>query len=410
MIPAFHQEMRAGLAGRESSLKMLPAFVSRPNGMEKGRFLSLDLGGTNCRVLEVELDGKRKTRIKTVKRWVVPQRVMKGSGTALFDFLADCLAIFLKEHPTGREYKNLLTFTFSFPFFQQSLQSGTLIRWTKGFTASGVEGRNVAVLLSEAIARKGLKGIRIGALTNDTVGTLMARSYADPVCDMGVIIGTGSNACYPEQTSRIKKLPAPGGRGEMIINMEWGNFDRLKSNRYDILLDRDSPNPGRQHLEKMVAGMYLGDIVRLVIREMIARHLWPSGPGRLCWGKPYSLSARDLSMLAEGKDPWEKKAEWDLSTSEREMVGRIGQIVALRSARIAASAILAVITWMDPTLSRKHTVAVDGALFEKYPGYQVWMIELLREIFGNNSENIRLVLTKDGSGIGAAIVGAVAAS
>jgi hexokinase len=196
----------------------------------------------------------------------------------------------------------------------------------------------------------------------------------------------------------------------MIINMEWGNFSQLPLTRYDARLNKDSPNPGRQHLEKMVSGMYLGEIVRLVIREMAARDLWRPGPERLGLEKPYGLSSEALSLLAEGKDPWEGETGGNLKPVEREMINRIGWVVALRSARIAASALSAVITWMDSTLDRKHTVAVDGALFEKYPGYRLWMTDLLKEIFGNKAENIRLVLNKDGSGIGAAIVGAVAGS
>ena len=38
MIGAFHDEMRLGLEGQESSLKMLPTFVDRASGKERGRF------------------------------------------------------------------------------------------------------------------------------------------------------------------------------------------------------------------------------------------------------------------------------------------------------------------------------------------------------------------------------------
>ncbi|MDD3260231.1 MAG: hypothetical protein PHN97_12370, partial [Smithellaceae bacterium] len=54
----FHEEMRRGLDGQTSSLRMLPSYVGRPTGTEKGQFLALDLGGTNLRVLAVRLDGR----------------------------------------------------------------------------------------------------------------------------------------------------------------------------------------------------------------------------------------------------------------------------------------------------------------------------------------------------------------
>lgn len=43
------------------------------------------------------------------------------------------------------------------------------------------------------------------ALINDTVGTLVAASYeSHGQCDIGVIIGTGTNASYLETTKNIK--------------------------------------------------------------------------------------------------------------------------------------------------------------------------------------------------------------
>jgi len=48
--------------------------------------------------------------------------------------------------------------------------------------------------------------IDVVALLNDTVGTLMALGYTDQRCQIGVIVGTGSNACYLERVDRCPKL------------------------------------------------------------------------------------------------------------------------------------------------------------------------------------------------------------
>ena len=56
--------------------------------------------------------------------------------------------------------------------------------------------------------------------------------------------------------------------GKMIINTEWGAYgddgalDRWLT-EYDDIIDQNSVNIGRQRYEKMIAGMYLGEIVRL---------------------------------------------------------------------------------------------------------------------------------------------------
>lgn len=45
-------------------------------------------------------------------------------------------------------------FTFSFPLNQVSLDKGVLVKWTKGFNATGVEGNDVVKILREALERR----------------------------------------------------------------------------------------------------------------------------------------------------------------------------------------------------------------------------------------------------------------
>jgi hexokinase len=403
IINAFHREMELGLAGKESSLKMLPAFVGRPTGKEEGSFLAVDIGGTNIRVLHVELDGKGNARISAIERFVVPPAFMRGEGIALFDFIADCIKTGIGKHKISAAGLHGLAFTFSFPVEQLSLAAGKLINWTKGFTATGVEGRDVAALLAEALGRKGLGAIRVTALTNDTVGTLAAGSYADPTCDMGVILGTGTNACYPEEISHIGRLPK-SGYSEMIVNMEWGNFDKLGVNRYDQALDDDSGNRGKQRLEKMVSGMYMGELARLVIAEMTERGLLFGGAFPAAFTTKYSFTAKQMAMTSRTDD------SHGISDTDGQCTGEISRIVSGRAARLAAAAITAVITWMDGGLDTFHTVAIDGSLFRKYPGFRVAMTATLGELLGDRTSRIRFAPVRDGSGIGAAIIAAAASS
>lgn len=44
------------------------------------------------------------------------------------------------------------------------------------------------------------------ALLNDTVGTLMACAFKDNTCQIGIILGTGTNACYMEKLSNCPKF------------------------------------------------------------------------------------------------------------------------------------------------------------------------------------------------------------
>ncbi len=52
----------------------------------------------------------------------------------------------------------------------------------------------------------------------------------------------------------------------MIVNIEWGAFDNerttLPFTKYDETLDAQTDNPGRQLFEKMLSGLYLGELAR----------------------------------------------------------------------------------------------------------------------------------------------------
>jgi hexokinase len=410
IIDTFHLEMSSGLAGMKSSLKMIPSFVGPPRGTEKGRYLVLDLGGTNIRVLAVDLDGKGNANISAISRFVIPQEMMCGTGDILFDYIADCVKLFVERHCICRQQTYDLAFTFSFPVAQRSLVSGKLIGWTKKFTASGVVGKDVVVLLTKALQRQEMGFINVVALANDTVGTLAAKCYSDPSCDMGVILGTGTNACYREKVARILKSPELGPLGEMIINIEWGGFSQLKMNIYDQDLNCASPNVDKQQLEKMVSGMYLGEIARRVIVEMMAQGLLFRGASPSAFSKEYMLHTEHLSLVAQGSDIFADFGLRDVSEADRRTIRELCRIVSTRSARIAGAAIAAVVTWMDAKAESNHTIAIDGTLFAKYPGYQDHIEGMLRELFGERAKRIKLELVRDGSGIGSAIIGAVAAS
>ena len=171
-----------------------------PTGREQGSYLALDLGGTNFRVILVELDSCSTSIRMKVAKHAISEELMVGPGTNLFNFMADRLREFMVEHGlVGGEVEHHLGFTFSFPTVQHSLASADLAAWTKGFTCPGVEGEDVGQLLETAIARHPDLKIRVNAILNDTTGCLIACAYKRPDCAIGVIIGTGTNASYVEE-------------------------------------------------------------------------------------------------------------------------------------------------------------------------------------------------------------------
>ena len=133
----------------------------------------------------------------------------------------------------------------------------------------------------------------------------MASAYTDPRMKIGCIFGTGCNAAYVEHGGSIPKLAKMGlpDDMEMAINCEWGAFDNehkiLPRTKYDVTIDDESPRPGQQAFEKMIAGLYLGEIFRLALCDLHDEKQIFDGQDISCLRKAYSLDASFLSAIEE---------------------------------------------------------------------------------------------------------------
>lgn len=170
---AFKHEITAALDEKMSSLQMENTYIPElPNGTEEGKFLALDLGGTNFRVILLEL-ARGEILKEEFKFYHITDAARLGCGIELFDYLAECVKDFmgLKQIPIDENIA--MGFTFSFPMKQHSLHSAELVTWTKSFNCPSVVGRDVVQLLQESLKKTGMKNIEVLCILNDTTGTLV---------------------------------------------------------------------------------------------------------------------------------------------------------------------------------------------------------------------------------------------
>jgi hexokinase len=426
----------------------------------QGLYMAVDLGGTNFRVCSIQLHGNTTFSL-TQSKVAIPRELMVAkTSKELFSFLAKQIELFLKahheEHYAGtirRQQKGggeiadeeifNLGFTFSFPVNQIGINKGMLMRWTKGFDIQDAVGKDVCALLQNEIDELHLP-VKVAALVNDTVGTLMARSYTSPGKTgtlLGAIFGTGTNGAYVEKLAKVSKLTKDvsageydKSTGEMIVNTEWGSFDNslrtLPNTPYDIELDAKSVNPGIQMFEKRVSGMFLGELLRLALVRLIKDPAVPlfaddnsssndqhsttqihdSSPIWKQWGIDTSFlsvcagdSSAGFRMLRQTLDK-----DYDISAvsaEDAEAVREISGAIGRRAARLAAVAIAGVIiqtgrlstatgtatteqkSGINPSRGEVEVadedmidIGVDGSLVEFYPNFEEHIREALREV------------------------------
>uniref|UniRef100_A0A674F4P2 Hexokinase-2 n=1 Tax=Salmo trutta TaxID=8032 RepID=A0A674F4P2_SALTR len=417
------EEMNRGLAKEshdQATVKMLPTFVrSMPDGTESGEFLALDLGGTNFRVLLVRVRrGKRRSVEMHNKIYAIPQEAMQGTGEELFDHIVHCIADFLEY--MGMKGASLpLGFTFSFPCHQSKLDQGILLKWTKGFKATGCEGEDVVTLLKDAIYRREEFDLDVVAVVNDTVGTMMTCGYEDPLCEVGLIVGTGTNVCYMEEMQNMELVD--GSEGKMCVNMEWGAFgDHGElddfSTDFDKAVDEHSANPGKQTYEKMISGMYLGEIVRNVLLEFTTKGLLFRGKlserlktRGIFETKFLSQIESDRLALRQVRSILQHLGLTSSTCDDSILVKEVCSVVACRAAQLCGAGLAAVVDKIRQNRNLpelKITVGVDGTLYKLHPHFSNFMHETVRDLAPQCK--VTFIQSEDGSGKGAALITAVA--
>lgn len=379
----------------------------------------------------------------------------------LFSFIASHIKTFLEEnHPDQLRHSETLNlgFCFAFPVQQTSVNSGVLIRWTKGFAIDDAVGKDVCELLQNEIDALKLP-VKITAIVNDALGTIMARAFTLPVSkkrtSVGAIFAGGTNGVYLEQLSKITKDIGEhdSTSGEMFLSTEWGSFDNelkvLRHTEYDKEVDDNSLNKGNQMLEKRISGMFLGELLRLTVeklyddpkagffpnyrrgdRSLMLRNRWSVDASILSTAE--SDNSSKLSSLKSKVEGTFGVPGWAVTLQDVQAIQKIARAIGRRAARLAGMAVGAVIYQSgqlervdsvtlpaegetrseDSEEARMVDVAVDGTVFELYPGFEKYMRDAIRAIdkIGEEGERrIRIGLAKDGSSIGTAIIALIAA-
>uniref|UniRef100_A0A3P8RXX0 Hexokinase-2 n=1 Tax=Amphiprion percula TaxID=161767 RepID=A0A3P8RXX0_AMPPE len=418
------EQMVRGLSKQtheQASIKMLPTYVrSIPDGTEHGDFLALDLGGSTFRVLLVRIrSGKKHTVDMHHKIYSIPQETMQGTGEELFNHIVDCIGDFL-EYMGIKGASLPLGFTFSFPCHQSKLDQGILLKWTKGFKASGCEGQDVVTLIKEAVLRKREFDLNFVAVVNDTVGTMMTCSYEDPRCEVGLIVGTGTNACYMEEMQNIELVE--GNSGRMCVNVEWGAFGDNGElddfcTQFDHTVDDCSNNPGKQRYEKMISGMYLGEIVRNVLMDLTAKGLLFRGKVSERLKTRGIFETKFLSQIESDRLAMRQirsiLQHLGLTTStcdDSVLVKEVCSVVARRAAQLCGAGLAAVVDKIRQNRNLNQltiTVGVDGTLYKTHPHFSSIMQETLQDLAPQCQ--VTFHKSEDGSGKGAALITAVRA-
>ncbi|CDH53982.1 probable glucokinase [Lichtheimia corymbifera JMRC:FSU:9682] len=424
IVYGFKAECEKGLSTPTATglATMIPSYVTRmPTGKETGTYLALDLGGSTLRVCAVCLLGEGQVKVTEVRKTISDQ--LRTSTTAIFfDWIADTVAELLGKIPSSQQRADkpavAMGVSWSFPLDQTGISKGKILRMGKGFVLSDIEGNDLATLFHQGFQRKGLNVI-VTALVNDTIGALVAHAYSNPQARVGFIYGTGVNAAYPEKVSRMIKLNVAEWRDtttEMLVNTELDIFgsdgEYLPRTRFDHALDASHAQPGFQPYEKMMSGAYLGELVRLVVVDLVTHHGLFGGVAPSLLQTPWQFLTLHMSEIEAINDDTGRLIEYfanlfHFTPNEQDalLFKSVCEMVSTRAAGLAAAGIAAMIEQQSFTPEQDIVIGINGTTFERYPRMPERMHSFLSDWFGDDiSSRIKLQVARDGGSIGAALV------
>lgn len=299
---------------------MLPCpHIPLPTGAERDSYLAIDIGGSTMRLAIVKLLGRPPSftaplhtafdvQQHLTRMWKPEDKELEAE--AFFDLVATFVSDALESwERMGLSIPRPLQIglTWSFPLLQTTFRSGKILAIGKKFTGlQAVVGQDIVTLLHGAFERKHLDA-ELLAVVNDTVATLLARVYVDENSHLSLIAGTGVNAAaiLPVSIFPAWKCSSALRRAEVVVNTELSLISNpiFPRTQYDAFLNANHERPYFQSFEYMVAGMYMGELTRLVLLKavnsgaILSKEIRRSSGGLVY--TPYAVRSDDLSDLTK---------------------------------------------------------------------------------------------------------------
>ncbi|VDP94757.1 unnamed protein product [Echinostoma caproni] len=204
----------------------------------------------------------------------------------------------------------------------------------------------------------------------------------------------------------------------VVINTEWGAFGEAGElsayrTQFDKSVDAESINPGKQPFEKMVSGMYLGEIVRHILVYLVEQKLLFRGEMPEKFKIKDAVATKYLTEVERDPPHLSYRAHYMLTEDlevpvvepiDDRIVRFVCEMVTKRAAYLVGAGIACLLRRMK---RQEVTVGIDGSLYKFHPRFCERMTDVIDKLKPENSRFL-LRLSEDGSGKGAAAIAAAA--
>ena len=384
-------DMERGLRGQHSSYPMIPTYLKTSGQVPEGEYVAvIDAGGTNFRSALARFENG-VCHIEQVKKIGMPGIGEPATWEEFVSFVADAIEPFMDK-------TDKIGFCFSYSADITPDVDGRVNEIDKEVVITGCEGRLVGRNLCAELERRGYPGKR-AVIINDTAAVQlggMAKHLNDGfVSCFGQVSGTGTNTCAAVPGQKIEKVE---NAFDMIVNFECGSYEGLEQGLFDRQLDEKSHNPGKKHLEKMTAGVYLGELCHLALLRAAEDGLLSEQCGERLRAMPLLNSAQaDAFSCGEGIE---------ILTDDEEdavFIRELAGILFRRSALLMCANLTAMAELTDAGRNGTTAVFAEGSLVQHSHLYAPELKRLMKQhLQEERGRDVRLIIEEDTTLPGAA--------
>ena len=384
-------DMERGLKGDHSSYPMIPTYLKTSGKVPEGEYVAvIDAGGTNFRSALARFENGF-CHIEQMKKKGMPGIGKPATWEEFISFVADAIEPFMDK-------TDKIGFCFSYSADITPEVDGRVNEIDKEVVITGCEGRLVGRNLCAELERRGYPGKR-AVIINDTAAVQlggMAKHLNDGfVSCFGQVSGTGTNTCAAVPGQKIQKVE---NAFDMIVNFECGSYEGLEQGLFDRMLDENSHNPGKKHLEKMTAGVYLGELCHLALMQAAEDGLLSKECGEKLRALPPMDSAKaDAFSRGSGIDSLTDSAEEAAFIQER-----AGHLFRRRAMLMCAN-LTAMAELTDAGRNGTTAVFAEGSLVQHSHLYAPELKRLMKlHLQEELGRDVRLIIEEDTTLPGAA--------
>ncbi len=343
------KHMDEGLNGSQRSIMMLPTYMYAEGEIKRDEDVAvIDAGGTNLRAALVRFTGEGPA-VPEIRKSGMPGRTGVIKTDDMYDEFVRRILPLMPE--SGR-----LALCFSYPFESLPGGEGRIIAMSKEIEVEDAAGSLIAEGMKRAFRRAGYEKDPKITVLNDTPAVLYSALAEGRREAAGFILGTGMNAAYFENTSRIGKIdPVP--HRNMAINMEAAFFSGCPRGKADEIVDLQSKDAGQALFQKLFAGAYLGKLASVCVPFLAEKGLVSAETAA---NVPEEFAIKDMSQFIDTRSG--PVADMCSGDEDAEILADTFRALEERAGLLSASLVAAVVRRMIENGAQTPVpVAVNGS-------------------------------------------------